>query len=71
MNKLTFILLHVIIHVDIEFSVHYVSMQYIRYASDQKIGEGNKSWGQVPKGSKQDSQNWIRSPMPEGGTLVI
>jgi len=50
---------------------HDVSaITFIRYAQCQKIGKPNnfKVFGTLKtKGTKQDSQNRLRSPMPEGG----
>jgi hypothetical protein len=40
----------------------------------QKIGEANTMKVFVSKdteGPKQDSQNWLRSPVSEGGTFVL
>jgi len=39
------------------------------YFQNQNIGKRNnlKFWDQYIKGSKRDSQNWLWSPMPDGG----
>jgi hypothetical protein len=60
------------VHVDIKFSAHdaFSGITYIRYAQNRRVGKLNNCkivGSNKTKGSKQDSQTRLRSPIPEGG----
>jgi len=53
----------------ITFIMYVTGITFIMYAQNRKIGKPNilKFGSNKTKGPKQDSQNPLRSPMPEGG----